>query len=328
MALDQSIISRLVFAKRLYIHGHEHAVNGTELDRMLAIHGFDNSIELSLKCVLTFFLESVNRNEEKAFGLLWAAIDSILASKSLPPLPKKQDMMRLHDARNGSQHYGNIPSDQDIKRFDFYTEDFLKYLLENVFKLKYEELFMSSLVSNGQIKSILTDSEQLFGKNDFAGSIQMAAKAFAIAQVIAGKENTSRYSRRHASFGLIKNFRLSNRGLSSWGSGLPDDIAGGVIHIIRKVLQDVDSDIERNIQTPVNDFARDLSQEIEVLRLDLPYLEYSRFERVSPRVYFTGRGEKPEIIDKDPKNYTRDNAVFCYNFVLETVLKWQLLGVI
>ncbi|MBF8303207.1 MAG: hypothetical protein HW396_1488 [Candidatus Dadabacteria bacterium] len=48
-----SEIRRLVLAKKLYLHGCGHASAKDEVSRMLAIHNFDNAVEIVLKCVAT-----------------------------------------------------------------------------------------------------------------------------------------------------------------------------------------------------------------------------------------------------------------------------------
>jgi hypothetical protein len=51
--MNDITLKRLLFAKRTFIHGICHTQNSTELDRFMAIHHFDNSIELFLKIIAT-----------------------------------------------------------------------------------------------------------------------------------------------------------------------------------------------------------------------------------------------------------------------------------
>jgi len=46
-----SEIRRLVLAKGIYLHGCTHALRKDHVSRMLAIHHFDNAIEIVLKSI-------------------------------------------------------------------------------------------------------------------------------------------------------------------------------------------------------------------------------------------------------------------------------------
>jgi len=51
--IDNATKRRLIYVKKLFLHGHERIPYQTEFDRMIAIHHFDNAVELLLKCVAT-----------------------------------------------------------------------------------------------------------------------------------------------------------------------------------------------------------------------------------------------------------------------------------
>ena len=48
-----SEITRLVLAKKLYLHGCAHSNLKDQVSRMLAVHHFDNAVEMVLKCIAT-----------------------------------------------------------------------------------------------------------------------------------------------------------------------------------------------------------------------------------------------------------------------------------
>jgi len=98
-------IRRLVLAKKLYLHGCSHASAKDEVSRMLAIHHFDNAIEIVLKCVATKCGGVSSSRQEYRFKDLWNEI-----VQQGMDLPLKDQIFSLHDLRNLIQHQGDIPS--------------------------------------------------------------------------------------------------------------------------------------------------------------------------------------------------------------------------
>jgi hypothetical protein len=87
------------------MHGHEHIPYGTELDRMIAIHHFDNAVELLLKCVATEH-NIAFKSLHVTFPDLWNQVNQRYE------LPKKTEMFQLHDFRSDVQHWGISPFHQ------------------------------------------------------------------------------------------------------------------------------------------------------------------------------------------------------------------------
>lgn len=323
---------RLVYAKGLFLHGHNHVVNGTELDRMIAIHNFDNSVELLIKCIPTFFQESISREDERVFERLWAVTDEILTRKSAQPLPMKQDMLRLHDARNSAQHYGTIPSPQDLQRYDIYGEDFLKAVLSTIFGIDYANLSMSLMISNQRIQPVLAESEKLLANGDYQGSMKATARAFAIARFVSRTDKGLGRFGRFTTWGIMQDMRIEVPRVSLFSRDLPENVSRQVEYMVneatKKTVESVQDTLNRQLERSLNDFARALGEEIEVLRLGVDYTMLSRFERISPRTFFVMASDEPKLIEAEASNYNKENAAFCYMFALETILKWQESGAI
>lgn len=126
-------IRRLVLARALYLHGCSRASYEDSVSRMLAIHHFDNSVEMVLKCVATK-REITPRGQYFNFEELL---------KEVGNLPLREQMRELHRVRNMVQHQGDIPSTESVIKYKGYTEDFLRAVCTRVFKIPYEDLFLS-----------------------------------------------------------------------------------------------------------------------------------------------------------------------------------------
>lgn len=67
----------------------------------------------------------------------------------------------------------------------------------------------------------------------------------------------------------------------------------------------------------------DVDERVGVLALGLDIEEYKRFKKNTPVVMYPLRDE-PVIQWIGEFNFTRENALFCFNFALNSVLRWNL----
>ena len=183
MSLDSATKTRLVYAKRLLIHGINHANEGTALSRMIAVHNLDNAIEWLLGCIETYYNVPINRKTHyQRFLDYWNIIDCEVVDKIGKNLPLKTQIEKLHDSRNGVQHHGLIPSIEDVNRFKFYAEDFFRQACDNVFQIPYDELYLSTLIDDDKVRDLFIKSEAMFSKGAYLESLKSVALAFAISK--------------------------------------------------------------------------------------------------------------------------------------------------
>lgn len=164
---SDSEIRRLVLAKMLYLHGCTHASRKDSVSRMLAIHHFDNAIEIALKCVATK-QGTKTAKKQLYFEDLLAGIDG---------LPLKEQMRGLHRARNAVQHEGDIPSIESVIKYRGYAEDFFKAVCRDIFGVPYEGLFLSTLIENAKLRRQVLKAEKAFGKEEFKLCIKLCDDA-------------------------------------------------------------------------------------------------------------------------------------------------------
>ena len=169
--IDSVTKKRLVYVKKLYLHGREHVPKQTEFDRMIALHHFDNAIELLLKCVATK-LNIAFKTRFVNFPDLWDNVNQKVQ------LSKKTEIFQLHDLRSDVQHWGVAPfSSEVVDRFDVYVLDFIKEVLTKVFGLNFEELFMSSLVEDALLRKLLSIAESALEQKDYVKCMRYADAA-------------------------------------------------------------------------------------------------------------------------------------------------------
>jgi len=169
---------RLILVKGLYEHGRKHADYGTTLDRIIAIHNLDNSIEWLLKSVaLKIGIEIYDKKSKQylSFYRLWKEVNDKIKDKKLP---LKDEIFGLHDLRNKAQHHANIPSQEDTQRYLICTKEFINQLLKDIFDgIEYDELYLSLLIENEDLKAKIMDAEKAFEKKQYLNSINLCINA-------------------------------------------------------------------------------------------------------------------------------------------------------
>lgn len=163
-----SEIRRLILARKLYLHGCSHASAKDEVSRMLAIHHFDNSIEIVLKCVATKRGVVLPLKKEYRFKDLWEEI-----VKRGVNLHLKDQIFSLHELRNLIQHQGDIPSMEAIIKYKGYVEDFFKRVCSEIFNVPYEKLYLSLLIGNEKLREKVLDAETAFEEKEFKQCIEL-----------------------------------------------------------------------------------------------------------------------------------------------------------
>lgn len=169
--------SRLILIKFLFEHGKQHASSNFSMDRMIAIHNFDNAIEWLLKSLALKLEISIFLSKEKRY-LSFYELCKEIEDKIDKTLPFKDEILGLHDLRNKIQHYANVPSSEDIKRYNFFTEKFIKNVLEDYFKINYDELSFVSLIDNKQIREGFLKAEELAKRKKYKKCIAYCWKVF------------------------------------------------------------------------------------------------------------------------------------------------------
>lgn len=162
-----SEIRRLILAKMLYLHGCSHASREDTVSRMLAIHHFDNAIEMALRCAAT--KQGIQTEKKQLY------FEDLL--QKINSLPLKEQMRGLHRARNAVQHQGDIPSMDTVTKYRSYAEDFLRVICRDVFRVPYEELFLSTLIEKENLRKQILRAEEAFGRGEFRLCIELCDDA-------------------------------------------------------------------------------------------------------------------------------------------------------
>jgi len=294
-------IRKLVLAKKLFLHGCDHSFQKDAISRMIAIHNFDNAIEMVLDCVVTKFNLVLNGKSDKKSKKYWGFHDYLNAIKSSNKvkLPLENQIKELRDIRNGVQHRGDIPDIAMVIKYKGYTEDFLKEIIMDAFSIPYEELSLSTLIENRKLKEKVLKAEKAFEKKEYKDCILVVAD-----EVLSS-----------ATFEESDVFGIAGELSGMWGAG--DEYKRIISGDYIDKFKDTDSD-------KINDFVNDTSKAI----LQLGQLSTAMQFLDEYRVDFIKFWRMVRMVEEIPQDELKENAQFSLSFATNLILKWQEEGVL
>lgn len=140
----------LLDLKALMEHAILHQQNGTKLDMRLAINHAHQAVELTLR--------------KKAELLDMTPLEFPRIIKALKRkgvrIPYERQIDELNRARVLTQHYGTTPNDNDARRLIFMARDFLIDLWKDTFDIDYDDISLTDLISNKEMKELLIEAEK------------------------------------------------------------------------------------------------------------------------------------------------------------------------
>jgi len=280
MSEDGSEIKRLVLAKSLYLHGCTHAANEDEVSRMVAIYHFDNAIEMVLKCVVVKKGKKPARYFE---DLLERAGDLTLS----------EQMGSLHRLRNNVQLAGDVPSVDSVIKYKGYAGDFFRGVCDKILGVLYDELFLSELIGNENLREQVRKSEEAFGKREFEKCVKLCDDAF----ISATFEEADIFYKA----GVLTGY---------WGAS----------EELKTVLEQDYPEKFRDKE--YYNLAKELCGAIKQwgqAAIGMQFLDEYRVDFIKYR-------QIVESTEEFTEEKLKDHAQFCLNFVTSVVLKWQAEG--
>lgn len=176
---DQTTLNLLTRALAFQAHAISHITLNTPVDRMVAIHGLDNSVEHLLRIIMEFFdIEAkVGKTLDTVeLAALAGEVNGFLRSEYEIQLPYLSDIKRLRQVRNLVQHSAFDPIG-DLTRYQTIVERFTSAILERIFGVAKDNLRISSLVLDKRVRDHLSRAEKLMDKDPLS-SIVASRDAF------------------------------------------------------------------------------------------------------------------------------------------------------
>jgi hypothetical protein len=275
--MDKIVANRLAYIRYMYNFGIEQSSKVEPLFA-LSILIFHDAIETFCRLSMEYKGVDHNRKKELTFNDYWEILG----------LKKKETMKRFNKARVGLKHYGNLPSRIDMPDFIKFVTEFFEENTPNIFKIKFSEITLVSLVQNDIAREKLNQSENMLEQNNIEESLVNAALAFCFVM-------------RDCNFEGIK---------------------GG--HNLFSGIRDMNPDFRRYI-TKLQDWMDSVQENLRIISIGIDYRKYQKFRSLTPHISWTMDGNYRYYGGwwKQGQYPTLDDAKFCINFVIECALKLQ-----
>lgn len=190
---DAISLSLLVRARLFLEHALSHSNSASSLDRMIAIHGLDNCVEYLLRILIKHLdIESITGTnlETPELSALAGEVNKFLRTNYNISLPYLSEIKLLRQVRNLVQH-AIVDPQPDLERHSQITERFFDKILNSIFGINKEELRISTLIVNDDVKKHLKLAEEYLDQKEYLKSIVASRDAF---------ENALFYKKKNSEF--------------------------------------------------------------------------------------------------------------------------------
>jgi hypothetical protein len=300
MAFSRDLIPRLAYAKQMYLHGYEHGKGQGFLNKSLAIISIDGAIERFLWTIITEFNVSSKLAKRPNFFQVWKAADDAVGNK----LPLKSEIENVHDIRNAAQHKGMVPSDRAIDSSLIYTEDFLTQSYMSCFRLKFNELSISDLVLDSDLRTNLKRIEDFLSKKDYENAIKASAITFdELKKKYMQYYGDVAFDRGHH---FILDFLFSICDMKD-----PSEEAKRKRKTLENIMNSIVNELDR-----IND-------RVYAISLGANMQDYLFFRNNTPRVKFAIKG--PLFTSSGSITYSEEKTKKILNFLQNIIIHWESL---
>lgn len=308
MILSRDKIERLVFVKYL----HSQAGQQKNLERPLsssAILTIHDCIECFLQLCFEVKTGKSKTSSNNILNTYSDELNKVFAEKQEPQINKSY-IKRINDLRNQLKHATIFTDPKQIPSLYNETELFLIDFTNQVFEIPFDNLSLVQLISEGDIKKHLLESEKHISENELQKAMWSIGKAF------YELENTlNRVDDKHGENTLSNHYEVDY--LIKYGAQLggnePDTI-------LSENLTEIAQDVNR-LQSEIYNLKTTLS-----LSVDLK--EFTYFKQNIPYVSKIIKGETGDIEfwipDEERGNkieYDIKVVKDCLNFTIELALK-------
>jgi hypothetical protein len=177
---DNIIMQLLIRAKAFQDHAIGHANSQTSMDRMIAIHNLDNSIEYILRIVIKHLEieEKTGKNLDTAeLSSLAGETNKFLKEYYSVELPYLNEIKLLRQVRNLVQH-AMVDPIADLPRHITIAQRFFEKILNKVFGLIISEIKISSMIEDDLLKGLLKSAEKYIAEKKFIEAVVACRDAF------------------------------------------------------------------------------------------------------------------------------------------------------
>jgi uncharacterized protein YheU (UPF0270 family) len=335
MEVDDDLIRRLVYLKRILLESDAHLRSGTDYHRVISVILLDAINENIMRLVLAKKFGEYPANKIDFPDLVKLVVRNFETSGNRIN-SNTADIEKLRAIRNNAQHRGIIPDVYELQAGANATQALFEELVSKL-GLDYGELKLALLIKNENVKKMLVEAERLFEKGDYKGSAGKCALAFHEAKELELQKVSFGDFGRYHTFDRL-NYHIPGHTLGhtfSYGSvilreGVWQHSIFGLPEIDKTEYTPSDPALGKvlaQIKDKFNQLLSTLSSDLEELKLPLDHRGQQKFRIIAPmvQVSFDKDGNKIKELKYFDRGYNKEDNLFCLNFVTDTILSWEAL---
>jgi hypothetical protein len=296
-------IKKIVNAKLLYQFGNRFIEN-EEIHQIynLSIVLYANALEIVL-----YVLAKLIYSDDKSKDFVSKILDDFEKKEKLKL--QYTDIRRIINARNDIYHRADYRTYTTCKELKDITLNCLRNICENYFGIKWDALSMTDLISDEGIKGSLKEAETYLNEGDYNESIRNTCTAFANFETRISKRDYRQVDKMF---------------LKTWSSNKISWTRLQRLITMEGIHKDPNLDLfSSHIENQVNKKFKEFSKKINfITMLGKHYEDYKHFISIIPLYHISISGSVRFNEEKlSEREFTRDEAEFCYNFVQEAILE-------
>lgn len=287
------IQKRVLLAKEFHLSGIDNAQKKDPLSKMMAVHNFHISIEIAVKSILLKYEIRSEKTLNIDFESMLNEVDQFEKFKSKGiKLPYRQEIRNLNLMRNMVQHHVIEPDESSMDDWRLFSYRFLKRVFNDYFGMDFDRASRISFINDEGLRMYLEKAQEQIDSSDYSSASCLLAGAFEYASI-----SISSFIPKSNSEFIITS-RLGHTGSTST-----------IKDAFKETLKRVDE---------VEHFSVLLASGVSLSDYK-KYKDSSPFAQIMLAGNITYQTHAGKVFDKDSTTWQQ-------SFVVNTVIKWQQLG--
>jgi hypothetical protein len=334
-AKAQTTLRRLLLAKQLFLHGIDHSEKAGPLNKMIAIHNLHNAVEVVLRAIFLHFEIRPEKELNIGFENMLGEIDKHPGFRNQGvQLPYRQEMRNLNQVRNLVQHHALEPASSAVEESRVFVRGFLRRAYQAYFGCDFETISSISMIEDELLRELMELSSSEIATGDLKKALVLTDATFYWANAAIGEclpepswfldrfDELQEFSHNLAS--ILSGFRDTGGGpvpfggIGAYGDSFPE---------LKRFAKRL-GDSLKHVQNRAAHYSALLASGVDLV-------DYRRFRDCTVITHFesstdvssTSKATKRTISahwgDKEP---SEQDAVWAHSFAVETIVRWQILG--
>jgi hypothetical protein len=298
---DRIVFRRLMLAKELFLHGFDHSNRPGSLNKMIAIHNFHNAVEVALRSILLKYEIRGEKQLNIEFEAMLNEIDKYQAFKDRElKLPYRQELRNLNQIRNLVQHHATEPASTAVDESKVITRRALEMICEAYFDINFQSLSPLDMVDDTDLRNLLHISFAAIKKNQLRDALVIGTITYKYA------ENSILGSLAEPALTFVPRFESPSY---DYGDSHKDDPRW--------------RELERAL-TAINNKLEEISNLAVLSATGMNLADWNNFRFSIPNIAFTLGGTAH--FQMNDRELDQEEVESILNFILNTIVGWQLLG--